>query len=131
MAQEARAADGGGIPRSILPFPGVMLDKANGAVLGLRHEEGPDGWGELRDRLLDCWPVLTEAELEATRGDAALIGALIEAKLGYARRLLDEAIRPWELQTRPAEHRAGRGLLGLISVHGLPFIGARRAISRR
>ncbi|MGE0227218.1 MAG: hypothetical protein AB7I38_01845 [Dehalococcoidia bacterium] len=131
MAQEAHAADGDGFARSILPFPGVKLHEEGGALRGLSREEGPDGWGELRERLLDRWPVLTEAELEATRGDAALLGALVEAKLGYARRLLDEAIGQWQLQTQPAEHRVGRGLLGLITVHGLPFIGSRRAVSRR
>jgi len=127
MAQQSPVA--GELPRGILAFPGVSVSRAPEVVF--RRDalgEGSDddeGWHELCERLLDRWPQLTPGELEATHGQPALVEALLDAKLRYARRLLDEAFQPWRLRaTRPRRGSRGLlGVLGLISVSGLTFFG--------
>lgn len=127
MAREPSVA--GELPRGILAFPGVsvrggVVARRPGRANPARSED--DGWDELCDRLVDRWPVLTAGELEATHGDPALVEALLEAKLGYGRRLVDETFRPWQFRTARPRRAADRGLLGvigLISVSGLAFFG--------
>jgi hypothetical protein len=42
-------------------------------------------WDETKARLIARWPLLPEAELDATAGDPEAILALLEIRLGYAR----------------------------------------------
>lgn len=95
MAREPSVA--GELPSGIVAFPSAKVrapleTRARpGSVMPARCDSG---WDELRDRLVDRWPVLTAGELYATHGDAALVEALIEAKLAYGRRS----------STRPSGH---------------------------
>lgn len=130
MAQESSVIHE--LPRQILLFPGATgPDTPAPASRRARFATGDDGdgWDDLCERLLDRWPVLTAGEIEAAHGNPTLIEALLDAKLRYARRLVDEELRPERLEAMRARRRAlgePRGLigvLGLLSVVGLGFVG--------
>ena len=46
---------------------------------------GGEEWSQLRARLHDRWPALSEDELDETEGDREALVALLEARYGYAR----------------------------------------------
>ncbi len=128
MAQESPIARD--LPRGVVLFPGVRAPETSNAVLRPIERvrtAGDDGsWDDLRDHLVDRWPVLTAAELEATHGKPELVAALIEAKLRYGRRLADEALHPRRSDVARSRRSGTRPLLGivsLISVSGLAFFG--------
>ena len=43
-------------------------------------------WEEAKKRALELWPGLTEKDLDSTGGDRNMLVALLEDRLGYARR---------------------------------------------
>lgn len=127
MAQDSSTA--GELPRGILAFPGVRAGGAEmvrpAAPTPGPHEAG-ESWDSLCERLLDRWPQLTAGELEATHGQPVLLEALLEAKLGYARWLVEELFRPWHQQATRVSHprgRVARGLLRLVSLSSLAGCG--------
>jgi len=127
MAQEPSVT--GDLPRGIVAFPGAKVRGPDGPRTrpgGAIQAQSEPVWAELRDLLVDRWPVLTAGELDATHGEAGLVEALLEAKLGYGRRLVDETFRPWQFRAARPRRGAGRGLLsviGLMSVSGFAFFG--------
>ncbi|MBX7112263.1 MAG: hypothetical protein K1X87_10525 [Dehalococcoidia bacterium] len=127
MARESLTA--GELPRGILPFPGARLRGGDGArrlPAPARTTDAEEDWDALCERLLDRWPQLTSDELEATHGKPDLVDAVLEAKLGYARRLVEELFLPWRLQRLQASRARGRvtrGLLRLVSLTALASCG--------
>src|SRR5712692_7250563 len=82
--------------------------------------EGPilsiEDWRRVTDRLAERWPVLTTAELEATRGRTEMIAGLLEAKISFAQRLADEALgRPLMLGRAETPARRWLRVPGVIA----------------
>jgi hypothetical protein len=104
------------------------MDTQGFASPGLIAGDASDGaysdgrWESLRDRLADCWPVLTLSELESTHGRPAMLAAILESKIGYAQRLAREALG----QPRPVKPRM-RARRRLASVR-LPAIASALAL---
>ena len=69
--------------------------------------------------LVDLWPILTQEEVDATRGRPELVSAILRSKIGYAERIARDAMAGFPEQALRRRALSGRSrMIGALATLG-------------